>query len=85
MDWDMYTYVIRGSIRKEVFLALKNPKTPSQIAKEKEISLSHISRALSELGNKGLVECKTPNQKIGRIYALTKKGKSILQELKKIE
>ena len=81
MDWNAYSFVLRSKNRRLVLSALTQPKTPSRIAKETGILLPHVSRALKELEEKGLVKCLTPNEKLGRIYALTELGKQILEIL----
>jgi len=81
MDWNAYSFILRSKNRKLVLLSLTQPKTPSQIARETGILLPHVSRALKELEQKGLVKCLTPNEKLGRIYALTDLGRQILKML----
>jgi DNA-binding MarR family transcriptional regulator len=39
-------------------------------------------RALVELEAKGLVECLTPSERVGRIYRLTKRGQKALRLVK---
>jgi len=83
MDWELLSFILRSKRRKEVILALNTPKTPSEIASKIKVSVSHVSRTLNEFTKKGLVRCKTPQAKIGRVYVLTDKGKDILKHLKK--
>jgi len=83
--WRDCSYVIRGKTRKLVFVALEGPKTPTQLSKSLKTALPHISRALVELEAKGLVECLTPSEKVGRIYKLTKKGKVALKKVKEMQ
>jgi len=85
MKWTTYSFVIRGKTRKKIFLALENPKTPSQMAAELKVSTTHVSRALKELSDKGLVKCLTPAEKFGRIYHLTGTGKKLLDVFKRME
>ncbi|MCK5281775.1 MAG: winged helix DNA-binding protein [Nanoarchaeota archaeon] len=85
MDWEIYSSVVRGKYRKKVVLALKVERIPSQIAKITKISSSHVSRALSELRDKGLVECINAKDTSGRIYRLTKKGREIMEHLERSE
>ena len=75
--WKQLGYVLRAKNRRKVIKALDRPKLPSQLAKELGIHISHISRTLSELEEAGLVKCLTPDEKIGRLYGLTEKGKEI--------
>jgi predicted transcriptional regulator len=85
MEWDLTGFIIRSSYRKKIFLKLNTPKRPSQIAKELDIRLTHVTRALRELKSKNLVRCLNPKEVFGRFYELTTKGKSILSEVKKLE
>lgn len=81
MDWEKYSFVVRAKNRKKIIKALKSPKTPSELSKETEINLSHVSRSLKELSEKGLVRCLTPDQTIGRVYDRTELGEEISEEL----
>lgn len=83
--WRECSYVIRGKTRKLVFVALETPKMPTQLAKDLKIATPHISRALMELEAKGLVECLTPSERVGRIYRLTKRGLRALRLVKELE
>lgn len=70
--------------RKNVLLTLDERRlTPKDIAGETEYYLSHVSNTLSDLEDKGLVECLTPDRNKGRIYVLTDEGKEMMEELKK--
>ena len=82
MDWSKYSFVIRAKNRKAVLLCLSKPKTPTQIAEELKLSLPHVSRALKELEKEGLIECLTPNEKIGRVYRRTSIGEEIVNLMK---
>ncbi|MFQ5647948.1 MAG: archaellum operon transcriptional activator EarA family protein [Candidatus Aenigmatarchaeota archaeon] len=83
MKWDLYSFVVRSEQRKKVILSLKEPKTPTQIAKDVKLSTSHVSRSLADFLKKGIVSCLTPKEKIGRVYELTPEGKKILERLSK--
>jgi len=78
-DWDSVSYVISSKYRVETLVELYDrPRTPSKIAEENELSTAHVSRALKELREKGMVELLvSDNQKKGRVYGITEKGKSI--------
>lgn len=54
--------------------------TPSGIAEENSIRLEYVSRALGELGDKGLVECRNPDAHKGRIYTITDDGADVLRK-----
>jgi len=81
--WDDYSFVIRAKNRKSVLKALVTPQTPSSIQRANKISLNVTSRALRELSRKKLIICKTPKLKVGRVYVLTRKGKKVLEMLRK--
>ena len=53
----------------------------SEITEKMGIDFPHVSRTLSELEKYGLIICDTPNRKKGRIYAITEKGITALDEL----
>lgn len=81
MDWSKYSFVVRSKNRKLILLCLSKPKTPTQIAEELKLNLPHVSRAIRELEREGLVECLTPNEKIGRVYKRTELGEEIVNAL----
>jgi len=83
MDWDTYSFAIRTELRRKILLALKEPKTPTQIGSEINSSVSHVSRNLTNFIEKGLVKCLTPKQKMGRVYKLTPSGEEILKQYSK--
>ena len=85
MNWKIYSYVIRGKYRKSILLALNFERIPSQIAKITKINISHVSRALSELRKRDIVECVNPEENFGRIYRLTKKGNELRNHIQKAE
>ena len=85
MSWDEASYVIASKTRKSIMTKLETPRTPTILSKELEINLANISRALTELENKGIVECLTPEQRVGKIYALTKKGVKVSNVISNME
>jgi predicted transcriptional regulator len=82
--WDDVGYVIASSYRSKVLHDLETPKTPSHLSKNLNINKTHISRALSELEAKDLIECLTPKVKKGKLYVISSKGKRILKETQSI-
>jgi DNA-binding MarR family transcriptional regulator len=83
MDWKLLSFVLSSVKREKVIKCLANPNTPTKIAKETGISTAHSTRMLKRLVELGIVECKTPNKRKGKIYVLTAKGKYILTHLDK--
>jgi len=82
--WDLVSFVARSTQRRKILPLLKNPITPSEIAKETNLYLTHVSRALGEFQDKGLVECLTPKARVGKYYRITKLGQRILKEVEKL-
>ena len=85
MNWEQYSFVIRGKCRKKVLFALEIERTPTQIAKITKMQTSHVSRALAELVEKNAAICLTPKNIVGKIYALTEEGKEIKRHLEESE
>lgn len=85
MSWDEVSYVIASKTRKAIVSRLDTPRTPTFLAKDLDLNLANISRAITELEGKDIVVCLTPQQKVGKIYSLTKKGKDIVAKVKKME
>jgi len=85
MSWNDVSYVIASKTRKSITLKLEIPRTPTFLAKDLDLNIANVSRAVSELEDKGIVVCLTPKQKVGKIYSLTKKGKEVILRIKKME
>ena len=85
MSWKEVSFVIASKTRKSILEKLETPRTPTFLAKDLKINLANVSRALTELEKKNIVICLTPDQKVGKIYSLTKKGRDITVKVKKIE
>ena len=81
MSIEDYSFVVSGRFRKKVFMELKRKRTPSQIAKDAKVSTTQVSRTLKQLEKRGLVDCLTPESKMGKIYILSGKGKELLAEI----
>lgn len=76
--WEEIGYIMASKYRKNVVEKLsKKNYMPSILAKEINIQLSHISRALKELKDKNIVECLNKESKKGKIYSLTELGKKL--------
>lgn len=77
--YDLVSFVSRGKTRKEILKALDKPITPTGMASKIKTHRPTVSRSILELEGKGLVECITPNEKMGRYYQITNKGKEVLR------
>jgi len=58
----------------------KDPLTANDISKKKNLAISQVSFTLKELLNMQLIECLNPNDKIGKLYRISTKGKELLDE-----
>ena len=77
-----YAYVNISSYRLRAVKALKeDEKTPTQIAKDSDIRINHISKVLSELKQSGVAECINEENRKNRIYRLTCLGEEIADNL----
>ena len=80
--WELIGKIKSSELRLKVLRILDTGvKTPSELSKESSISSSHISDVIRELEEMKLIECKNPNLRKGKIYAITNLGKDILKEL----
>lgn len=82
MDWQKYSFVVRGKNRKAILSRLDKPKTPTQLSDELKLSLPHVSRTLKEMEEAGIIECLTPDEKVGRVYRRASLGEEIANFIK---
>lgn len=86
-ETELISYIKRGKNRKKVFMVMENSIMPSEISNKVYGSSSNtnftlVSRALGELSEKELIKVVNPEEKTGRLYQLTPKGKKIQDKLK---
>lgn len=88
--WKLYAWVVRGSQRKLTIINLEKPMIVTDLKKrinasvkpsQKPLSLREVSRHLTSFRKKGLAECFNPNEPLGHIYQLTKKGILIREQV----
>ncbi len=78
----VFAYISISSYRTRALKALENEdKTPTQIAKDSNIRMSHISNILKELKDCGAAECINEHERKNRIYRLTPLGRDIAANL----
>ncbi len=78
--WELVGRITYSPRKMTILKTLTRPMTPTQISKATKIKLSNTSDALKELAGMGLVQMMTPKEmKKGRLFFVTKKGKSILK------
>jgi len=84
MDWDIFSYVYRSKERTSILIALVGKKlTPTKISELTDLHKSNVSRSLKALEEKGLVQCLTPDEKVGRLFVLSDIGIEVVNEIKK--
>lgn len=81
--WDEVSFVLASTYRETILERLMTgPATPSQLATETGHSISHVSRALSELREEELVELLvSDDRKKGRVYGITEQGNEIWETI----
>lgn len=81
---DDVRFVVASTYRTTVLHRLMNgPATPSMIAEDTTIARSHVSRALSQLCEHGLVDpLVAEDQQMGRIYGLIDHGTTVWETLR---
>ena len=88
MLWNDVGFLLRNKTARKIieFMVSKNaPVMPSEIADAVDMSLKNVSTRLGYLAERGLVKCLNPDEKKGRLYVITKKGKTTLKKTKELE
>lgn len=82
MDDETLDFVRRSSYRQRVLKALNGDVLmPKEIAERSNIKTNHVSKVLSELKSKELIEIINPEARKGRLYRLKNDGKMVLDYL----
>lgn len=80
------SYVEISKYREKTLKSIgNNVKIPINIAKDSGIRTNHISKVLSELKSKEIVECINEEARKGRLYRLTDTGKEVLESINEKE
>lgn len=82
--WDAAGFIASSRYRIAVceYLTEHGPGLPSEISTETDLAQPHVSRALSELRERDVVELLVPeSQQKGRLYDLTEAGRVALDRL----
>ncbi len=81
VEWELYSWVMRGSQRRKILKALNKPMLPTELKGKAGMSLTNVSKTLKSFEVKGIVQCLTPHNKTGKIYGLTERGKKLREEM----
>ena len=80
------SYVEISKYREKTLKSIgNNVKIPTNIAIDSGIRTNHISKVLSELKSKEIVECINEEARKGRLYRLTDTGKEVLESINEKE
>lgn len=87
MKWDDVGYLLGSTTSMKILECLNSKQhlTPLHIAKKINVAQSNVSTKLGHLIKRDLVECINPTAHKWRFYRITKKGKNVLIEVKKIK
>ncbi len=80
-DIKLYSWVIRGSQRREIIKVMDGVLTPTQIRKLTGFGLNNTSDVLRLFVKHKIAKCLNENEKLGRLYVLTEKGQKIKKSL----
>ena len=84
MNDETLEFIRRSTYRQKVLKSLEdNVLMPKEIAERSNIKTNHVSKVLSELKSKELIEIINPEVRKGRLYRLTDVGNEVLNILKK--
>jgi len=79
-DWSDAGYITASQHRTGVYatLATEGPATPTNLSTQTGLDVTHVSRALSDLRERNIVELLVPeDQRKGRVYGLTEHGEQL--------
>lgn len=84
MDDETLEFIKRSTYRQRVLKALDGTVLmPTEIAEHSNIKTNHVSKVLSELKSKELIELVNPEARKGRIYRVKNKGIDVLEQINK--
>ena len=84
-DWELISFVKASEVRLSILESLNEKvQTPTELKELLGVPISRISAILKELSEKDLIENLTPDRRKSKMFSLTKKGKTILLEIKKV-
>ena len=88
MSLNDVSFLLSSPLSKKILYCLndsKEPLAPLQIAKKCDIARSNVSTKLGILTKHGLVEAVNPEARKWRFYKITRKGKTTVKQVDKIQ
>ena len=86
MTWKDISYLLGSPLSRKVLKTLeKDTLAPVQMAEKAKLDKGNVSKKLSELTKRGLVECMNPDSRKWRFYKITDKGRKTLKEVERVK
>ena len=85
MSWSDVGFLLRNRTARKILeyiASKKSPVMPSEVAKSIDMSLKNVSTRLGYLTRRSLVTCLNPEDRKGRLYTITKRGRVALKLVK---
>lgn len=80
--YQLKSYIDRSKNRRKILNLLnekEEPYTPSEISSKLEVHRTTISKRITDLSEKGLVEVLNPEDNRNRYYRITEKGNKLIE------
>lgn len=79
-------YVLRAKNRKRILEAIETKSKPNNyLSKELKVDIANIRKLLHELEQKGFIVCENPDDYHLKLYSISRKGRKVLKEIKKLQ
>lgn len=87
IDWNLISYITRSTYRTLFLKQLRDgPATPTDLQDETGIHITHVSRSLTRLKERGVVDYESPAGKgPARYYELTDRGEAIIEQVGEVD
>ena len=81
LDWDTAGFIEASSYRRRIVEALQDGSaTPSELEEQTGVTITHVSRALRRLRQRGVVELLVDEDRAkGRLHGLTDAGEVVAE------
>ena len=84
LDWERVAFVLSSDAREGIMKSLrKRERTAAQLSEELDTPRSTVVKALNQLQRTRLVVCITPHRKKDKVYCITERGYSVLEQLRR--